>query len=122
VRDRNRVARMLLVVYAIGSVAIPIPLLLSFGNAGDLADTTSGKILAAALLAIGFGALAASRDPWRHRLMIQVVMAFTTLSSLAIAYRLALEDHPVFPTLILLPFAVAAPVLFALFYPRRPSV
>ena len=121
VRDRNTVARILLVVYAVGSVAIAVPLLLSFGNAGDLAETTSGKILAAALLAIGFGALAASRDPWRQRLMIQVVMAFTALSSVAIAYRLAFEDHPVFPTLILLPFAAAAPVLFALFYPRGPS-
>jgi hypothetical protein len=122
VRNKTTVARMLLVVYAVGSVAIAIPLLLSFGDAGDLADTTSGKILAAALLAIGFGALAASRDPWRQRLMIQVVMAFTALSSVAIAYRLAFEDHPVFPTLILLPFAAAAPVLFVLFYPRGPSV
>jgi hypothetical protein len=121
VLDRNRVARILLVLYALGSVAIAVPLLFAFGHAGDLADTTSGKILAAALLAMGFGALAASRDPWRNRLMIQVVMAFTALSSLAIVYRLAFEGHAVFPTLILLPFAVAAPVLFAVFYPRRPG-
>ena len=119
--DRNTVARILLVLYALCSVAIAIPLAFALGNAGDLADTTSGKILAAALLAMGFGALAASRDPWRNRLMIQVVMAFTALSSLAIVYRLAFEGHAVFPTLILLPFAVAAPVLFAVFYPRRPE-
>ena len=120
-RDRIRVARMLLVVYAVGSVAVAIPLLLGFGNAGDLADTTSGKILAAALLAMAFGALAASRDPWRDRLMIQVIIAFTTLSAVAIVYRLAFEDHAVFPTLILLPLAVAAPILFAVFYPRGPG-
>ncbi|MEI6450561.1 MAG: hypothetical protein WCP98_11530 [Actinomycetes bacterium] len=119
--DRNRVARILLVLYALGSVAIAVPLLFAYGHAGDLADTTSGKILAAALVAMGCGALAASRDPWRNRLMIQVVMAFTALSSLAIVYRLAFEGHAVFPTLILLPFAVAAPVLFAVFYPRRPG-
>ena len=118
---RNKVTRTLLVLYAIGSVAIAIPLLFAFGNAGDLADTTSGKILAAALLAMGFGALAAARDPWRDRLMIQVIMAFTTLSSLAIVYRLAFEDHRPDPAWILLPLAVAAPVLFALFYPRPPS-
>jgi len=121
VLDRNRVARILLVLYALGSVAIAVPLLFAYGHAGDLADTTSGKILAAALVAMGCGALAASRDPWRNRLMIQVVMAFTALSSLAIVYRLAFEGHAVFPTLILLPFAVAAPVLFAVFYPRRPG-
>jgi len=121
VRDRIRVARTLLIVYAIGSVAVAIPLLLGFGNAGDLADTTSGKILAAALLAMGLGALVASRDPWRDRLMIKVIIAFTTLSAVAIAYRLTLEDHSAFPTLILLPLAVAAPILFALFYPRGPG-
>jgi hypothetical protein len=121
VRDRNTVARRLLVVYAVGSAAVAITLLIAFGHTGNLADTTSGKILAAALLAMGFGALAAARDPWRHRLMIQVVMAFTTLSSVAIVYRLAFEDHRPDPAWIVLPFAVAAPVLFALFYPRRPN-
>ena len=118
---RNTVAQILLVLYAIGSVAVTIPLLFALGHAGDLADTTSGKILAAALLAMGFGALAAARDPWRNRLMIKVVMAFTALSSLAIVYRLAFEDHSADPAWILLPLALAAPVLFALFYPRRPS-
>jgi ABC-type sulfate transport system permease subunit len=121
VPGRNIVTRVLLVVYAVGSVVIAVPLLFAFGHAGDLADTTSGKILAAALLAIGFGALGASRDPWRNRLVINLVMVFAALSSLAIAYRLAFEDHSVFPTLILLPFAVAVPILFALFYPRRPG-
>ena len=119
--DRNRVARILLVVYAVGSVAIAIPLSFAFGHSGELANTTSGKILAAALLAMGFGALAAARDPWRHRLMIQVLMCFTALASLAIVYRLAFEDHPSYPAGLLLPFALAAPVLFALFYPRRPG-
>ena len=119
--DRDTVARILLVLYAIGSVAITVPLLFAFGHAGDLADTTSGKILAAALLAMGYGALVAARDPWRNRLMIQMVMAFTALSSLAIVYRLTFEHHRPDPAWVLLPLAVAAPVLFALYYPRRPS-
>ena len=118
---RNIVAQSLLVLYAIGSVAIAIPLLFSLGHSGDLADTTSGKILSAALLAMGFGALAAARDPWGNRIVIQVVIVFTALSSLAIVYRLAFEDHPSYPAWILLPLAVAAPILFARFYPRRPT-
>jgi MFS family permease len=122
VLDRNRVAQCLLVLYAVGSVAIAVPLLFTLGHSGDLADTTSGKILSAALLAMGFGALAAARDPWGNRIVIQVVMVFTALSSLAIVYRLAFEQqHPRFPAWILLPLAVAAPILFALFYPRRPT-
>jgi peptidoglycan/LPS O-acetylase OafA/YrhL len=117
--DRTRVARILLILYAVASAAIAVPLLFAFGHAGDLAATTSGKILAAALIAMGFGALAAARDPWRNRLMIQVVMVFTALSSLAIVYRLVFEHHRNDPALFLLPLAVAAPVLLAIFYPRR---
>ena len=70
---------------------------------------------------MGFGALAAARDPWRNRLMIQVVMAFTALSSLAIVYRLAFEEHRPDPARHPLAASVAAPILFALFYPRRPE-
>ena len=118
---RNRVAQILLVLYAVGSVAVAIPLLFAFANAGDLADTTSGKILAAALLAMAFGAMAAARDPWQHRVLIWVLIAFTSLSTLAITYRLAFEGHVDDPAWMVLPFAIAAPVLFALFYPRPPT-
>jgi peptidoglycan/LPS O-acetylase OafA/YrhL len=118
---RNGVARILLIVYAVGSVAVAIPLLFAFTNAGELADTTSGKILAAALLAMAFGALVAARDPWRNRVLIQVVIAFTALSALAIVYRLVLQQHTQDPAWMVLPFAIAAPILFALFYPRPPS-
>jgi len=47
------VTQILLVLYFLGSVAIAIPLLSSLGHAGNLAGTTSGKILAAALIAMG---------------------------------------------------------------------
>ena len=121
VPHRNRVAQILLVLYAAGSVAVAIPLLFAFGNAGDLANTTSGKILAAALLAMAFGALVAARDPWQNRVLILVVIAFMSLSALAIVYRLAFEGHTADPAWMVLPFAIAAPLLFALFYPRPPA-
>ena len=120
--ERNAVARLLLVVYAAGTLVVAIPLAFALGDAGNLADTTSGKVLAAALLALGYGALRASRDPWRERLVIQILIVFTALAALAIGYRVAFEDHPLFPAVVLLPFAVAAPVLLALFYPRQPPV
>jgi peptidoglycan/LPS O-acetylase OafA/YrhL len=118
---RNRIAQLLLVLYAVGSVVVAIPLLFAFAHAGDLADTTSGKILAAALLAIAFGALVAARDPWQNRVLILVVIAFTSLSAVAIAYRLLLEEHQSDPAWMVLPLAIAAPVLFAAFYPRPPA-
>jgi hypothetical protein len=115
------VTQLLLVLYAAGSVAVAIPLLFAFANAGDLADTTSGKVLAAALLAMAFGSLLAARDPWGNRVLILVLIAFTAMSALAIAYRLAFQEHANDPAWILLPLAIAAPALFALFYPRPPA-
>lgn len=121
VPDRNRIAQILLVLYALGSVAVAIPLLFAFAHAGDLADTISGKILAAALLAMAFGALAAARDPWQHRLIVSVIIAFTSFAALVIVYRLTFEEHAGDPAWMLLPFSAAAPLLFAIFYPRPPA-
>jgi hypothetical protein len=116
---RITIARVLLVVYALGSVVVVIPLVLDL--AGDLSATTSGKILAAALLAMGAGAALAVRDPWEHRAVIQVLIAFLCLAALAILYRLLFEDHPALPTATLLAVDVAAGVLFSVFYPRPPQ-
>jgi hypothetical protein len=115
-----RVARVLLVLYAVGSIAVAVPLLV-YGHAGDLAETTSGRVLAAALIALAVGALGAARDPWAHRLVIKILIVFTSLAALAIAYRLAAGNHQNDPAWALLPIAVAAPVLFAVFYPRPPA-
>ncbi len=115
--QRSRVTRILLVLYAVGSVAVAAPLVV-YDRAGNLAETTSGRILAAALLAMAFGALGAARDPWAHRLVIKVLIVFTSLSALAIVYRLAVGNHQSDPAWLLLPLAVAAPVLLIAFYPR----
>ena len=122
VAHRKKITQILLVLYAIGSVAVAIPLLFAFAHAGDLAHTTSGKILAAALLALAFGALLAARDPWQSRVLIDVIIAFTSMTVLAILYRLVVQgDHTSDPAWMVLPFAIAAPVLFGLFYPRPPA-
>ena len=121
--DRNTIARVLLICYALGSVVVVIPLLLDLPGSGELAGTTSGMILAAALLALGLGAAMAARDPWQHRLMIQVLTAFTALAALAILIRILFHDetYRVDPAWFVLPFAIAAPVLFTVFYPRPPE-
>lgn len=118
--QRTRIARILLVVYAVGSVAVAVPLLV-YGRAGDLAETTSGRVLAGALIALAIGALGAARDPWTHRLVIKMLIVFTSLSAVAIALRLAAGNHENDPAWLLLPLAVAAPVLLAVFYPRPPA-
>ena len=116
--DRLKTMRTLLFLYFLASVAIAIPLLFYTRHAGNISGTTSGKVLAAALIAMGIGALRAARDPWRQRLVVQVLIVFTALAACAIVYRLVAERHPHDPAWIVLPFALAAPVLLACFYPR----
>ena len=121
--DRRTVAlRVLLLLYALGSVVVAVPLVLDLTGAGELAGTTSGKILAAAVFSLGFGAAMAARDPWRNRLMIQVLIAFTTLAAIAILSRVLFHNEPyrIDPAWAVLPFAAAAPVLLAVFYPHAP--
>jgi hypothetical protein len=116
--DRLKAIRLLLVLYFLASIAIAIPLLVYVRHAGNISGTTSGKVLAAALIAMGVGALGAARDPWRQRLVIQVLIVFTALAACAIVYRLAAERHPHDPAWIVLPFAIAAPAVLAYFCPR----
>jgi hypothetical protein len=120
---RNTVTRVLLVLYALGSLAVVIPLLLDLPGAGELAGTTSGKILAAAIFSLGLGAALAARDPWRNRLVVQMLIAFTALAALAILWRLLFHDeaYDVDPAWMVLPVACAAPVLLAVLYPRGPE-
>jgi hypothetical protein len=120
---RITIVRALLVLYALGSVAVAVPLVLDLTGAGELAGTTSGKILAAAVFSLGCGAAMAARDPWRDRVMIRVLIAFTALAAIAILSRLLFHDEPyrIDPAWVVLPFAVAAPVLLGVFYPRAPS-
>jgi hypothetical protein len=119
----NTAARVLLVLYALGSLAVVVPLLLGLPGAGELAGTTSGKILAAAVLALGFGAAMASKDPWGNRVIVQVLIAFTALAAVAILIRVLFHEEPysVDPAWMVLPFAASMPVLFAVFYPKAPG-
>jgi hypothetical protein len=123
VSHRNSVARVLLVLYALGSLAVVVPLLLDLPGAGELAGTTSGKILAAAVFALAFGAAMASRDPWGNRVIVQVLIAFTALAAVAVLTRVLFHEEPysVDPAWLVLPFAAAMPVLFSVFYPRAPG-
>jgi len=120
---RNTVARILLILYALGCFAVTLAQLLNLPGSGDMAWTTSGKILAAATFAFAFGSAMASRDPWQNRLVIQILMVFMTGAALAIAYRIITHDQVQLgeSTWIILAGAALAPVLFAVSYPRPPS-
>jgi hypothetical protein len=113
--------RVLLAVYVAGSVVVAVPLV--FNLAGDLSNSTSGKVLAAAVIALGLGAALAFRDPWANRGIILVLIVFTSLATVAILYRLLFEPQhePGDPARLLLQISLAAPMLLAVFYPRAPE-
>lgn len=117
--DRYRINRILLVLYALASVLIALPLVFA-EDAGSLGRTTSGRILAAALIALGLGALGAVRDPWANRLVIKMLIAFTGMATLVIAIRITFHHHQNDPGWFLLPPAAVACVLLSVFFPRPP--
>jgi hypothetical protein len=122
--SREKLLKITLLAFAFGSPVISAAVAVGRGDAGNLADTTSGKVLASALLALGYAAFTASRDPWRHRLIVRVLIVFTALATLSILYRLAFGPayHHAYardPAWYVLPFAMAPCVLFLLLYPRR---
>ena len=110
--------RILLLVYFVASLAVAFPMALGLRGVGELAGTTSGKVLAAAIVALAIGALLASTDPRRHRGVILVLIVFTSLATIAILSRLIGDEHRHDPAAILLPVVAACPVLLAIFFPR----
>jgi peptidoglycan/LPS O-acetylase OafA/YrhL len=119
--NKNTATRVVLVLYAAASVAIAAPIAFGARYSGDLAATTSGRILVAALLALALGAALAARDPWRNRVTVQVLIAFTLMATVAIAYRLATEDQRFDPAWAPLVLSVAACAVLVRFYPRPPE-
>jgi Mn2+/Fe2+ NRAMP family transporter len=116
-----RVLRTALWLYALGAVLVAIPVAFAFGSAGDLAGTTSGKALAGALLVLSYGALRASHNPWRHRVIVQMLILFAVFAALAVTYRLVFEGHARGPAALVLVVCVAAVALLTAFYPRPPQ-
>jgi hypothetical protein len=123
VPTRDTITRVLLILYALGSLFVVVQLLLDRPGAGELAGTTSGKILAAAIFSMAVGAVIAARDPWGNRTVILMLIVFMGLAALAILWRLLFhhELYAVDPAWLVLPVAVAGPVLLAVFYPRPPQ-
>jgi hypothetical protein len=78
-------------VYAAISVAVAVPLLFTLGPVNAAQNGTSLRILGAAVLALGVGALAVVRDPVGNRVILVVQLLFTTLSGLALVWKLASE-------------------------------
>src|SRR5664279_5119853 len=107
---------LLLVVFALACFGSATALVSGIVPRAEI-HMTSGKVLAAALLALGIGALVATTDPHRHRLMITVAILFALFAAAAIVYRLHWEHHLHDPAKYLLFLVVGYPLLALVFYP-----
>jgi hypothetical protein len=121
---RNRNARYVLILHAVIAEVVAVPLLLFAGRFADWVhwsfyDPTMSKMFGAALAALGVGSILASRDPLRHRVIVQTEIVYTGLSVLVLLYR-----HLRFPSTtpdfawVALGAFVVLFVLFCVTYPQ----
>jgi TRAP-type uncharacterized transport system fused permease subunit len=115
--DKMRLLAYVLYVYAAVAVAVAVALIFLLGPAATIENGTSVRILGAALLALSYGAVAAARDPLRHRVVLIVEVLFMGLSALALVYRLGLEHHMHDRTWLVLPPLLVCLVLLLLLFP-----
>lgn len=107
--------------YGIVSLAAGGALVLALGPVADATNLTSLRILGAALLALGVGALAVAHDPVGNRVMVLVEIVFTTLAGVALLWKL-IVDGVSDRIVVLLPALVACAVLLVVLSPAtRPA-
>jgi hypothetical protein len=111
--------RLVLWLYALGCVFVAIPLAFAIGMSGDLGGTTSGKVLAGALVVLAYGAARAAGHPRQHRIIVQMLVLFAAVASVAVLYRIIFEGHGIVPSALVLAASVTATVLLIVFYPRE---
>jgi hypothetical protein len=122
--QRTAPCRWTLIAFGIVQLLIAVPLLLFLGRAFDwigwwLFDPTGDKVLGAALASIGVASLLASRDPVRHRIVVQTDILLCFLTAVVLLYRLLIGGGPTIetPTVVWLVLSAVFFALFATFYP-----
>jgi hypothetical protein len=98
-----------------------VALLLSIGPVAHAANQTSERILGAALLAFGMGAVAVARDPVRNRALLQVEIVFTALCTLSLVWRLLADGSQERTWLLLVPLVVGTALLVWLYPASGPG-
>lgn len=88
---RSRLLTLVLYLYGIGGLAVAVPLMLLLGPAAHATNATTVRLFGAALFALAFGALAAAREPARHRIVLLMEIAFTALASLVLTFKVLIH-------------------------------
>lgn len=94
---RKRLLTPVLCVYAAAGLAVSVPLMLLLGPSAHATNATTVRLFGAALFALALGALAAAREPARHRIVLLMEIAFTALASLVLTFKVLIHhSHPGF--------------------------
>ena len=120
---RNTYARYVLLLFFICSAVLAVPMLFFASRATRSLrwypfDPLSTKMLGAALAALGVGALLAMRDPLRHRVIVQIDIVYTAMTTVVLIYREA-RFNSMTPNVVwfILGFAILLLVLLSVTYP-----
>jgi len=94
---QKRLLTLVLYAYAAGGLAVSVPLMLLLGPSAHATNATTVRLFGAALFALAVGALAAAREPARHRTVLLMEIAFTALASLVLTFKVLIHhSHPGF--------------------------
>lgn len=94
---QKRILTLVLYVYAAGGLVLSVPLMLLLGPSAHATNATTVRLFGAALFALAFGALAAAREPARHRTVLLMEVAFTALATLVLTFKVLIHhSHPGF--------------------------
>jgi len=124
--SRTRACRWALVAYFAVAMVCSLLMFLLLGRSAEWInwawyDPTGGKVLAAAVLALGIGSLLAARDPYRHRVMVQTLIVFNAAGPVGLLYRVLFESEmtPIGASWTFIALMTGFLVLFYVFYPQR---
>ena len=124
--SKTRTCRWVLVAYFAIAMVCSLLMFLLLGRSAEWInwawyDPTGGKVLAAAVLALGIGSLLAARDPYRHRVMVQTLIVFNAAGLVGLLYRVLFESEmtPIGASWTFIALMTGFLVLFYVFYPQR---
>jgi hypothetical protein len=89
---KRRALVLVQLAYAALSAAAAVALVFDLGPVSHAINQTSERIVGAALLAMGVGALAVARDPAANRIMLRVELVFIAACTVSLGWKMVIDE------------------------------
>lgn len=89
---KRRALVLVQLAYAALSAAAAVALIFDLGPVSHAINQTSERIVGAALLAMGVGALAVARDPAANRIMLRVEFVFLAVCTVSLVWKMVIYE------------------------------